>query len=56
MTDSSQNKGLRAASIGLFLGPLLLLLCILTEPPAGLSENRLAHCRHGGADGGVVVH
>lgn len=39
MTDSSQNKGaVIAASIGLFLGPLLLLLCILTEPPAGLSE------------------
>lgn len=39
MTDSSENKGAAlAASIGLFLGPLLLLLCILTEPPAGLSE------------------
>jgi sodium-dependent dicarboxylate transporter 2/3/5 len=39
MTDSSENKGAAlAASIGLFLGPLLLLLCILTDPPAGLSE------------------
>ncbi|MCQ4312618.1 DASS family sodium-coupled anion symporter [Pseudomonas stutzeri] len=39
MTDSSENKGAAlAASVGLFLGPLLLLLCILTDPPAELSE------------------
>lgn len=39
MTDSPENKGAAlAASIGLFLGPLLLLLCILTDPPAGLSD------------------
>ncbi|MGK9064917.1 SLC13 family permease [Stutzerimonas chloritidismutans] len=40
MTDSSsQSKGATlAAWIGLALGPLLLLICLLTDPPAGLSQ------------------
>ncbi|MCW3150377.1 DASS family sodium-coupled anion symporter [Stutzerimonas stutzeri] len=39
MPDSPKNKGaVLAATIGLFLGPLLLLLCVLTAPPAGLSQ------------------
>jgi len=38
MTDT-QNKGAaQAAFIGLLLGPLVLLLCLVTSPPAGLSE------------------
>jgi sodium-dependent dicarboxylate transporter 2/3/5 len=39
MTESSQSKGaVLAAWIGLALGPLLLLLCLLTDPPGGLSN------------------
>jgi len=38
MTDSPQSKGAAlAAWIGLILGPLLLITCLLTEPPGGLS-------------------
>ncbi|WP_312938387.1 SLC13 family permease [Stutzerimonas nitrititolerans] len=38
MTDT-QNKGAaQAAFIGLLLGPLVLLLCLVTSPPVGLSE------------------
>lgn len=38
MTDSPQSKGAAlAAWIGLVLGPLLLITCLLTEPPGGLS-------------------
>lgn len=39
MAESSQGRGaVLAAWIGLILGPLLLLACILTDPPGGLSE------------------
>lgn len=38
MTDSHNTGAARAAYIGLFLGPLILLLCLITTPPAGLSE------------------
>lgn len=39
MAESSQSRGAAlAAWIGLILGPLLLLACILTDPPGGLSE------------------
>ncbi len=39
MAESSQSRGaILAAWIGLILGPLLLLACILTDPPGGLSE------------------
>ncbi|WBL58836.1 DASS family sodium-coupled anion symporter [Stutzerimonas stutzeri] len=39
MAESSQSRGaVLAAWIGLILGPLLLLACILTDPPGGLSE------------------
>ncbi|MCJ0972468.1 DASS family sodium-coupled anion symporter [Pseudomonas sp. PS1] len=40
MSESSpQTKGATlAAWIGLALGPLLLITCLLTEPPAGLSD------------------
>jgi solute carrier family 13 (sodium-dependent dicarboxylate transporter), member 2/3/5 len=39
MAESSQRRGaVLAAWIGLILGPLLLLACILTDPPGGLSE------------------
>lgn len=39
MTESSQTKGaVLAAWVGLIVGPLLLLLCLLTDPPAGLSD------------------
>ncbi len=39
MAESSQSWGaVLAAWIGLILGPLLLLACILTDPPGGLSE------------------
>ncbi|WP_222908775.1 SLC13 family permease [Pseudomonas sp. DNDY-54] len=38
MTGSPQSKGAAlAAWIGLILGPLLLITCLLTEPPGGLS-------------------
>ena len=38
MTEASQSKGAAlAAWIGLVLGPLLLITCLLTEPPGGLS-------------------
>jgi sodium-dependent dicarboxylate transporter 2/3/5 len=39
MAESSQSRGAAlAAWIGLILGPLVLLTCILTDPPGGLSE------------------
>ncbi len=39
MTESTPSRTADiAAWIGLFLGPLCLLLCLLTEPPAGLSD------------------
>lgn len=39
MSKLEQSRGaLLAARIGLFLGPLLLLACIASEPPTGLSE------------------
>lgn len=39
MTESSKSKGaVLAAWIGLALGPLLLLVCLLTSPPGGLSN------------------
>ncbi|TLX57219.1 anion transporter [Stutzerimonas nosocomialis] len=39
MTESIPRRTAdTAAWIGLFLGPLCLLLCLLTEPPAGLSD------------------
>jgi len=39
MSDASQHRAaVLAAWIGLFLGPLLLAACLLTAPPAGLSE------------------
>ena len=39
MAESSQSRdAVLAAWIGLILGPLLLLACILTDPPGGLSE------------------
>ena len=39
MSDASQHRAaVLAAWIGLFLGPLLLIACLLTDPPAGLSE------------------
>ena len=39
MTESSKSKGaVLAAWIGLALGPLLLLACLLTSPPGGLSN------------------
>jgi len=39
MSDASQHRAaVLAAWIGLFLGPLLLAACLLTDPPAGLSE------------------
>ncbi|WP_312359752.1 SLC13 family permease [Stutzerimonas balearica] len=39
MSDASQHRAaVLAAWIGLFLGPLLLVACLLTDPPAGLSE------------------
>lgn len=39
MTETSQSKGAAlAAWIGLALGPLLLIVCLLTEPPNGLSN------------------
>ena len=39
MAESSQSRGaVLAAWIGLILGPLLLLACIMTDPPGGLSE------------------
>ncbi|YCH23731.1 SLC13 family permease [Pseudomonas sp. D1-3] len=39
MSKPEQSSGaLLAARIGLFLGPLLLLACIASEPPAGLSR------------------
>ncbi|MCQ4252144.1 DASS family sodium-coupled anion symporter [Pseudomonas stutzeri] len=39
MTESSKSKGaVLAAWIGLALGPLLLLVCMLTSPPGGLSN------------------
>jgi len=39
MSDASQHRAaVLAAWIGLFLGPLLLVACLLTAPPAGLSE------------------
>lgn len=31
------NGAVVAARVGLFLGPALLLACLLSEPPAGLS-------------------
>lgn len=37
-TLKQTNGALLAARIGLFLGPLLLLACLLTEPPADLSR------------------
>ncbi|WP_404436815.1 SLC13 family permease [Stutzerimonas chloritidismutans] len=38
MTESPQSKGAAlAAWIGLILGPLLLITCLLAEPPGGLS-------------------
>lgn len=38
MTESPQSKGAAlAAWIGLVLGPSLLITCLLTEPPGGLS-------------------
>src|SRR5690606_21009572 len=38
MTDTENTGAARAALIGLVLGPVLLLLCLVTSPPAGLSE------------------
>ncbi|GGJ80142.1 SLC13 family permease [Pseudomonas matsuisoli] len=41
MTDASENNtsgSRKAASIGLILGPLLLLACLLTDPPGELSR------------------
>lgn len=39
MPETSQSRGAAlAAWIGLLLGPLVLLTCLLTDPPAGLSE------------------
>ncbi|MCQ4294859.1 DASS family sodium-coupled anion symporter [Pseudomonas stutzeri] len=39
MAESSQSRGAAlAAWVGLILGPLVLLTCILTDPPGGLSE------------------
>lgn len=38
MTDSENKGAARAATAGLLLGPLLLLICLFTSPPAGLSE------------------
>ncbi|MFC3609641.1 SLC13 family permease [Stutzerimonas tarimensis] len=39
MADSPQGRSATTAStIGLFAGPLLLLLCMLTDPPVGLSD------------------
>ncbi len=39
MPEASMSRGaVIAAWIGLFLGPLLLLVCLLTDPPGGLSE------------------
>ena len=40
MYENSQQSSpgsRRAAWIGLFVGPLLLLACLLSEPPSGLS-------------------
>lgn len=37
MSPAQENS--TAAWIGLFLGPLVLLLCLLTEPPSGLSPS-----------------
>lgn len=39
MSSAQENSTATiAAWIGFFLGPLLLLICVLTDPPAGLSE------------------
>ncbi|WP_207390037.1 hypothetical protein [Phytopseudomonas daroniae] len=39
MSEKKQTHGaVIAARIGLFLGPILLLACILSEPPADLSR------------------
>ena len=38
VTTNETTAPAKAAWIGLILGPLLLLACLLTEPPAGLSS------------------
>lgn len=38
VTTNETTAPAKAAWIGLILGPLLLLVCLLTEPPAGLSS------------------
>ncbi|VEE15311.1 SLC13 family permease [Ectopseudomonas mendocina] len=38
VTTNESTAPAKAAWIGLILGPLLLLVCLLTEPPAGLSS------------------
>ncbi|PZQ27184.1 MAG: anion transporter, partial [Ectopseudomonas oleovorans] len=42
VTTHESTAAAKAAWIGLILGPLLLLLCLVTEPPAGLSETAWA--------------
>lgn len=37
-TEATPDNSLLAARIGLLLGPVLLVLCLLTNPPAGLSQ------------------
>lgn len=39
MSEKQQTHGaVIAARIGLFLGPILLLACLLSEPPEGLGN------------------
>jgi len=42
MADSTTAAPAKAAWIGLLLGPLLLLACLLSAPPAGLSDTAWA--------------
>ena len=42
VTTHESTAAAKAAWIGRILGPLLLLLCLVTEPPAGLSETAWA--------------
>lgn len=42
VTTNESTAPAKAAWIGLILGPLLLLVCLVTEPPAGLSNTAWA--------------
>ena len=42
VTTNESTAPAKAAWIGLILGPLLLLACLVTEPPAGLSSTAWA--------------